>query len=99
MINDDNYNIKVTYDDSTSGLMYANRLHNENLDYWKGWQCSAGSTGIYIYESDVYGGECLNDYLGKLGEEWDIIDGYTTCRLDRCTGCTTDLSREKFTKS
>lgn len=98
MTDDINYNITVTWDDGTTNNVYANRLHNEQLDYWQGWKCTAGATSIYIYESEVYGGECCNDRLGTLGD-WELIQQHTTCKLERCTGCTTDLTREKFKES
>ena len=90
MDNDLNYNVKVTYDDGTDRLVYATNLHNEQLDYWQGWKCSAGEESIYIYDSKVYGGECCNSYLGILGGEWKVLDSQTTCLLERCSGCTTD---------
>jgi len=70
-------------------------LRNENIDYWPGWHCKAGVNAIYIYKNEVYGGECCNDFLGNLDQEWDLIDNYTICRFDRCGGCTFDLMQEK----
>lgn len=96
MIDDLNYNAKVTFDDSTTALIYANRLHNEEVDNWHGWLCTAGVTSIYIYQDDVYNGECCNDTLGKiLDKTWQLIDNHTICQLERCTGCTTDLMQKK----
>jgi hypothetical protein len=95
MKDDLNYNSKVTFADNTTALIYATRLHNEKIDYWKGWQCAAGVDSIYIYENTVYGGECCNDKLGVLTQEWELIDDYTICKLERCSGCTVDLMQKK----
>lgn len=96
MQNDINYNARVVFEDNTDVLIYVNRLNNENLTAWKDWKCAAGATAIYIYKNQVYGGECRNDLLGYLDQDWNLIDNYTTCKLDRCSGCTTDLLQEKY---
>ena len=95
MVNDHNYNSKVTFDDATTALIYATRLHNENLDYWQGWHCDAGVNYIYIYQNEVYGSECCNDRLGTLDQALELIDDHTICKLDRCSGCTNDLMQKK----
>ena len=95
-MDDLNYNIKVTIDDDSSAWIYSTRLHNEDLDHWQGWYCMAGVNSIYIYENTVYGGECKNDLLGYLDQGWNLIDNYTVCKLDQCSGCTTDLLQEKY---
>lgn len=94
-VNDRNYNSKVTFEDNTTALIYASRLHNENLNYWLGWHCDAGVNYIYIYDNEVYSGECRNDKLGTLDQDWELIDNYTICKLDRCSGCTTNLLQKK----
>lgn len=93
MNNDVNYNVKVTLV-SGNALVYATRLHNEQLDYWHGWQCAAGADSIYIYKDEIFGGECCNDKLGTI-EDWDLINNYTICKRERCSGCTTDLMQFK----
>jgi hypothetical protein len=98
MNNDINYNCKVTFDDSTTALVFATRLHNEDLDHWYDWECTAGVNSIYIYEDKVYGGECKNDYLGELHNKWELIHNSTTCKKVRCSGCTVDLLQKKFEK-
>ena len=95
MIDDLNYNSKVTFDDGTTSLIYANRLHNEEVDYWQAWHCDAGVNYIYIYQNEVYSGECVNDKLGVLDKDWELFDNYTICHLPRCSGCTTDLMQKK----
>lgn len=73
-------------------LVSANWIHNQDLDHWKDWECSAGVTRIMIDENfDVYSGECLNDYLGNLTAAWNIINRFTVCKQYRCSGCTDDL--------
>jgi hypothetical protein len=95
MFDDLNYNSKITFDDGTTALIYANRLHNEKLDNWKGWQCGAGVNYIYIYQNEIYSGECCNDKLGILDQDWELVDNYTICKLERCSGCTSDLIQKK----
>lgn len=91
---DINYNVKITNSDGYDAFVFAQRLHNENLDHWQGWQCKAGVHSIYIYESEIYGGECRNDQLGHFGD-WQMIKDWTVCQRERCGGCTTDLMQEK----
>lgn len=79
-------------DDGKEYFMEANWLHNQNVDHWQGWQCNAGLDRLYIAANgDVYSGECKNDYLGNIDEQWHLLDSATNCRLPRCTGCTDDL--------
>lgn len=90
------YNCEVMLNDGTKYRVEANWLHNEHLDNWQGWECAAGSTRISI-ESDmsVYSGECLNNLLGNLLTEWDLLPELTKCHRPRCTGCTDDLLQFK----
>ena len=94
--NHENYNCRILLDDGQEYLVYANWLHNEHLDNWKGWSCDAGKTRFYIDANlDVYGGECQNDYLGNAIDGINILDNGTTCKQDRCNGCTDDLAVAK----
>jgi len=89
--NHQNYNCEITTDSKETYRVYANWLHNENLDQWKGWQCQAGTTRLSIDKNfNVYGGECKNDYLGNALTEFNLLDG-TICKQETCTGCTDDL--------
>jgi len=75
--------------------MFANSLHNNDLDHWKGWICYAGAHRLYVDKNlDVYSGECQNDYLGSLSNDFGILD-HTVCTQERCTGCTDDLAVRK----
>jgi hypothetical protein len=96
MDNDLNYNARVTFEDDTGSLIYVNKLSNENLHKWQGWHCAAGVTAIHIYKNEIYSGECRNDLLGYLDQDWNLIDSYTVCKLDQCSGCTTDMLQEKY---
>lgn len=96
VIIDHNYNVEVHTEDNVF-LMYANRLHNEGLDSWQGWQCRAGVNMLLIdFDGSVYGGECENDYLGNINTEFNLIKDHTICKKANCTGCTNDLKIEKF---
>lgn len=83
--------------DQSTYLIDANTMHNESLDSWKGWKCNAGYKRLAITpDGVVLSGECRNDYLGQLDGDWDILPGPTTCKRERCTGCTNDLMAEKY---
>ena len=89
--NHKNYNCRITLDSGEEYLIYANQLHNEKLNNWKGWSCEAGATRLLIDKNfDLYSGECKNDYLGNALEPFEIKTS-TICVRDRCTGCTDDL--------
>jgi hypothetical protein len=95
MLDQENHNCKVFFEDGTSAKVYANWIHNNNLDQWQGWYCAAGADRILITEDlDVYSGECKNDYLGNLNLEWNLIEN-PICKRERCSGCTDDLLMEK----
>lgn len=94
--NHEYYNCEITLLDNTKYRVDANWLHNEQLDSWQGWACSAGQHRLMIDENfNVYSGECLNDNLGNLFAEWQLLDKPTTCQQLRCTGCTDDLLQSK----
>ena len=97
MIIDSNYNCIVTLDNGQEELLFADRLHNENLDYWKGWQCASGYSHVSIKPNfDVFGSLCENDYLGNLEKDFRLLDQYTICNRNRCIACTSDLMLDKF---
>lgn len=90
-----NYNCEIFFEDGTSAKVFADWLHNEKLDYWKGWSCDAGITRIVIEENlDVYSGRCHNDYLGNLNGEWNILNE-SICKKERCVPVTDDLQARK----
>jgi hypothetical protein len=90
-----NYNCKIITDSGEEFLVYANWLHNEKLDSWQGWACDAGNTRFYIDKNfDIWSGECKNDYLGNVLDQW-AINAHTRCRRETCTGCTDDLITKK----
>jgi len=95
---DINHNTTVYFEDGDCLEVYANQLHNKNLDYWEGWQCSAGMNRIMIDDkNNVWSGECENDFLGNLDDKsFVLFKEFTTCKRERCTGCTDDLIIEKF---
>ena len=90
-----NYNCEVTLEDGSKFKVYANWMHNEKLDCWKGWKCKAGVSRIMIFDDMVYSGECKNDFLGNL-DSWELNENFTLCDRSRCTGCTDDLVLEKY---
>lgn len=89
--NHENYNCKLVTDTGEEFFVYANWLHNQKLDHWKGWHCEAGSTRILIEKDfSLYSGECKNDYLGSAVGEFKILTG-TVCQQEICGPCTDDL--------
>ena len=94
--NHPNYNCRITTDSGEEFLVYANWLHNQQLDSWQEWACDAGNTRIYIDKNfDIWSGECKNDHLGNVLTEWDIKPN-NRCRQTTCTGCTDDLIVKKY---
>ena len=94
-----NYNCQVTTDDGKEYLIYANWLHNNGLDHWKEWICSAGATRLMIDKNfDIYGGECKNDLIGNALTDFNLLE-QTICNRETCTGCTDDLMVAKRANS
>jgi len=92
----ENHNVIVTLDDGSEYRVYSNWIKNQDLDHWKGWHCHAGDTRLYIHHTlDVWSGECQNDYLGHAIDGFEMIEGGTICKRDRCHGCTDDLAVAK----
>lgn len=90
--NHTHYNCKITLNTNEVYLINANWIHNESMDNWQTWECSAGQTRILIeIDLTVYSGECLNDNLGNLATGWELFNNPTVCKQNRCTGCTDDL--------
>jgi len=93
------YNCEIICANGEKFLINANRLHNQHLDNWKDWHCEAGNKRLWIeHDGSVYGGECKNDYLGNVFENWDILPEPTVCKQIRCTACTDDLLISKKIK-
>ena len=91
LTNHENYNCRAITESGEEFLIYANWLHNNQLDSWRGWQCGAGATRLMIDKNfDIYSGECKNDYLGNALTDFQLLE-HTICKQDRCTGCTDDL--------
>ena len=95
--NHSNYNCTVTTDSGDQYKVFANWIHNQQLDHWSGWQCNAGMTRLYIDKNgNVYSGECRNDMMGNVFDNtFEINFQPTTCKRSRCTGCTDDLAVKK----
>lgn len=72
-------------------------LWRNNLHYFKGWTCAAGSDSIII-ESDfqVWSGVCRNDNLGNLlDDNFSLFKEPTICTTNQCTACISDLTNSK----
>ena len=90
------YNCEVEADTGEKFKVFANTLHNKQLDQWHGYACAAGKHRLVI-ESDftVYDGECKNTMLGNIMTDFTVRQEFATCNRQRCTGCTDDLLLEK----
>ena len=95
---DTNSNTIVTYSDGTEVAIYASRLVTNNLNDFRDWQCDAGYSRIFILpDTSVYGGECENDFLGKLDDlSFSLLPGMTTCKKTHCYNNPDDLMVEKI---
>lgn len=93
-------NAKILLDDGREYSIFANWIHNQKLDYFKGWYCEAGITRLSIdTNGNVYSGECKDSRLGNLDTGWQLLNEETAhCKRDRCTGCTDDLIVKKYQK-
>lgn len=90
------YNCRVIRDSGQEELVYAAWLHNQEQNYWSGWQCHAGHKRFYVDKNlSVYGGECRNDFLGTLTGSFEPLTNSTVCRRTRCSACVDDLLTEK----
>lgn len=93
------YNCEILLSNDEKYRVDANDIHNGQLDQWKDWSCNAGFHRISIDKNfNVYSGECHNDYLGNIKTGWVPFKEPTTCKQDRCTGCTDDLLIGKHEK-
>jgi hypothetical protein len=94
---DQHYNAEVHYDDGDIVKIYATKLSNQRLSNFFGWECEAGLSRIFILpDSSVYGGECENDFLGKLNNNtFKLSNQPTICKKPRCIGNPDDLVTKK----
>lgn len=93
--NHTNYNCRITTDSDEEFLVYANWMHNSELDQWKGWQCDAGKTRLHIDQDlNVWSGRCKNDFFGSVTDQF-YTGTSTVCKQDTCSGCTDDLIVKK----
>lgn len=90
-IDHDNHNCRATDQSGSGRLVYANWLHNQGLDQWKGWTCMSGARRVYIDKHlEVWNGECMTNHLGSVRNGFELVSS-TLCPRDTCTGCTDDL--------
>jgi hypothetical protein len=90
-----NYNCCITLDNGEDFVVFANWIHNNNLDQWHGWTCDAGHTRLMIDKDlNVWSGECKNDFFGRADEHF-YTNASTVCKRKTCTPCTDDLSVRK----
>lgn len=87
-----NYNCKITLDTGESYNVYSQWLSNQSLNKWKGWECNAGVTRLFInVDEDVFSAVCQHDRLGNMRSGWSIPNSVTICQKDTCFTNTDDL--------
>lgn len=90
--NHTNYNCKIELDNGEVFSVYSQWLCNQQLFYWKNWECNAGFKRMYINANEeVFGGICQNEKLGDLKSGWELLTGPTICQQDHCSPNTDDL--------
>lgn len=90
-----NHNCKLTLESGEQYNVYANWLHNKDLDHFKGWQCAAGHTRFFIDANfEIWSGECRNELLGSVLGSWETRPN-AVCTKNTCGGCTDDLMAAK----
>lgn len=93
-----NYNSVVSYGDGTQVKIYASQLVTTQSNNFLDWHCDAGHSRIFILpDTSVFGGECENDYLGKLSDNsFEILSQKTICKKSACYNNPDDLMVEKI---
>lgn len=90
------HNIKVFTQSGNIYYIYANRLSNHKLHNFNNWLCNSGSDSLFVsFTGEIFNGQCLNNKLGTI-DNFEIFDEAIVCKKSRCSGCTTDLSMEKY---
>lgn len=99
LVSDQNSNCLVELDNGVQVAIYANQLHNKELDRWEGWTCWAGMTRLYVdHDGNVWTCEGRNHHLGNISSGWQLLTKPGTCCRNRCGPCTDDLVTEKYEK-
>ena len=94
--NQSNYNCEIQTKSGKTYKVYANWIHNNNLDHWQHWHCDTGSTRLCIDKDlTIFNGECYVTTLGHALDGFDLVEK-TVCTQPRCTGCTDDLITKKY---
>lgn len=90
-----NYNCEIQLESGETYRVFANWLHNNELDYWQGWNCNTGVTRLHIDKNfKVFNGECGVLELGHALDGFELVET-TVCTRTRCIGCTDDLVTKK----
>jgi hypothetical protein len=90
--NHTNYNCEITLDSGETYKVFSQWLSNEKLHNWKGWECNAGVTRLYITaDEEVYSAVCQHDRLGNMRTGWEMPSAATICQRDTCIPNTDDL--------
>jgi hypothetical protein len=93
--NQSNYNCEIQLESGETYRVFANWLHNNELDHWQGWNCNTGVTRLHIDKNfKVFNGECGVQELGHALDGFELVET-TVCTRTRCIGCTDDLVTKK----
>ena len=91
--------LKLTHADGSFSYLDEFRLHNEGLNYFKGWHCAIKSNNYHLGFRNLYTGFCKqNVKLGDILEDVHSIgftDDTIVCNQDRCI-CYSDFHTIKI---
>jgi hypothetical protein len=97
LTSDENANAIVTYDDGHEVTVYASSIVNNNVNLFEGWSCEAGVSRIFVLpDLTVWSGECQNDYLGSLTDDFNLFIKPTVCKQKLCLNNPDDLAIKKM---
>jgi hypothetical protein len=90
-------NCVVEFDSGESLSIGSADLSQDGMHAWKDWHCCAGHHMLHINtDLTVFGCNAQNDYLGNLGQDWNILPSPTVCNRNKCSTCIDDLMISKW---
>lgn len=90
-------NVYIEDSQGNSAHFDVSQIKARELNKWKGWICSAGTTVIHITrDGEVYAGTCkVGGKLGDIYNGWNNVPGWITCTADRCN-CGSQIKIPKY---
>lgn len=89
------WKINAIYSDGSVESLKSNQIFASKNNFIRGWKCSAGSQGIYVFaDGSVNAGICKSQVLGTISD-FEFLDDYITCPKFLC-GCPGDMELNKY---